>query len=383
MVDFFFYGTLCHAPLLRIVLGRDVDTEPAQLADHAVYWAEGHAFPVIVAAPGTVAKGVVVRGLTAQDVARLDYYEGVFACQSRDVAVQTAGATLTARVYIQAPGDWHPGAVWSLTDWVARYGPTVVSTAGDVMDLHGSHPTGAVLRRYPQMLARGASRVRAEQSAIPTNLRRRAVPGDVEQVARRLPYANFFAVEEADLRFRRFDGTMSRVIDRAVFLSSDAVTVLPYDPVRDRVLLIEQFRPGPHARGDAQPWLLEAIAGRIDPGETPQDAARREAVEEAALELGDLISVAGYYPSPAGKAEFLYSYIGLADLPDGVAGVFGVDEEAEDIRGHLIGFDTLMQLIAGGEVAHGSLLVSALWLALERPRLRGASPTNTSLKGSG
>ncbi len=81
------------------------------------------------------------------------------------------------------------------------------------------------------------------------------------------PMPHFFAVEEYDLSYRRFDGSFSKPVNRAAFVSGDAVTVLPYDPLRDRVLLIEQFRIGPMARGDAQPWLLEAIAGRVDPGE--------------------------------------------------------------------------------------------------------------------
>jgi ADP-ribose pyrophosphatase len=177
-------------------------------------------------------------------------------------------------------------------------------------------------------------------------------------------------VEEYDLRFRRFDGEMSREVLRAAFISADAVTVLPYDPVRDRVLLIEQFRVGPFARGDGQAWQIEPIAGRIDAGETPEDAARREAVEEAGLSLGELLAVAQYYPSTAAVSEYLYSYVALCDLPDGVAGVFGVAHEAEDIRGHLVSFEALMALVASGEVANAPLILTALWLQRERARLR-------------
>jgi len=188
----------------------------------------------------------------------------------------------------------------------------------------------------------------------------------------RQPYASFFSVEETDLTFRRFDGSLSPTVTRAAFVSGDAVTVLPYDPVRDRVLLVEQFRAGPFGRGDPQPWQLEVVAGRIDPGETPQEAARREAVEEAGLDLAELLPISACYASPGAKTEFLYCYLGLCDLPDGAAGLFGLAEEAEDIRGHLVAFDALMALVASGEIATAPVVLSIFWLALNRDRLRAA-----------
>ncbi|MBL4927587.1 NUDIX domain-containing protein [Fuscibacter oryzae] len=245
----------------------------------------------------------------------------------------------------------------------------LAATALDVMALYGLKPAAEVAARLGMVKVRGAARARAVVGA-PAALRSPRQPQDVQVSARSEPYARFFAVEEYDLSFRQFGGQASPVVTRAVFLSGDAVTVLPYDPVRDRVLLVEQFRSGPFGRGDANPWQLEAIAGRIDPGETPEQAARREAVEEAGLTLGALETVAGYYPSPGICAEFLYSYVALCDLPDGSAGVFGVAGEAEDIRGHLIGFDDLMALVGSGEVGNAPLILTALWLQRERGRLR-------------
>ena len=166
---------------------------------------------------------------------------------------------------------------------------------------------------------------------------------------------------------------MSQPVTREAFVSGDASVVLPYDPVRDRVLLIEQFRFGPFARGDTQAWSVEAIAGRIDGGETPEIAARREAREEAGLELHRLIPGPSYYPSPASKTEYLYSFIGLADLPDGITGIHGVATEAEDIRSHLVSFDRLMDLVDSGEIDNAPLVLIALWLARQRDGLRGAT----------
>lgn len=372
MTDFFFYGTLCHPPLLAAVLGRDAGGVPAVLDGHGVRWAEEGAFPVLVAEPGSQAPGVLVRGLGPEDRARLDYYEGGFAFDLVEYTVSVAGAPHPAQVYQPRPGQWQAGTPWSLADWQARWGEVVTATAGDVMAMRGEHPPEVALARYPQMLVRGASRLRARDTG-PTGLRRNADPEDLQVLSRRSPYARFFELEEYDLQHRRFDGQMSPVITRATFVSGDAVTVLPFDPRRDRVLLVEQFRAGPLARGDAQCWQIETIAGRVDPAETPEAAARREAAEEAGLALGPLLEVARYYPSPGAVSEFLYSYVALCDLPDGIAGSFGLAEEGEDIRGHLMSHDRMMELIASGEIANAPLILTALWLDRERPRLRAAT----------
>lgn len=369
---FFFYGTLCHAPLLCAVLGREVALCPARLSGHRVRWAAGEAFPMILAEAGAEAAGMLAEGLGPEDVARLDFYEGGFGYDTCEVMVGGgAGAAVAARVYVAPPGRWTPVADWSLTDWTGRWGETVVATARDFMRHFGLADPSKVLARYPLMLIRGGATVRAGAMASDGwRLRRRAMPGDVVETARRQVYANYFAVEEYDLSFRRFDGSMSVPVNRAVFISGDAAVVLPYDPVRDRVLVIEQFRAAPHARGDRNPWQIEAIAGRVDGGETPEAAARREAREEAGLDLAALIPAASCYPSPAAKGEYLYTYLGLADLPDSAAGLGGLASEAEDIRAHVIGFQALMAMVESGEIDNAPLLMLALWLDRRRDDLR-------------
>lgn len=256
----------------------------------------------------------------------------------------------------------------------AGVGPTVFAgPEGEVLARlvlrAAGHLTAAqVAGRLGALRVEAASRVRAAGAAVRGV---RAGSGEVETGAPEPSHAGFFGVDLWTVRHRRFDGRMSPRLVREVFVMGDAVTVLPYDPVRDRVLLIEQMRMGPLGRGDRLPWQLEAIAGRIDPGETPEDAARREAVEEAGLVLGRLETVAEYYPTPGAVTEYLYSYVALCDLPDGVAGVFGAAEEAEDIKGHLLTFDRLVEVMAAGEIGNAPLLLTVLWLQRERARLRG------------
>ncbi len=123
---------------------------------------------------GCEAQGIVVRDLTPEDIARLDFYEGGFGydtqcrCRSRRLRVRCKRRSISRQADL-----WATGAEWSLPDWVARWGATVVATAGDFMALYGQRPAADVLKRYGPMLVRGSSRVRAAQTA-PTTLRRKA-----------------------------------------------------------------------------------------------------------------------------------------------------------------------------------------------------------------
>jgi nudix-type nucleoside diphosphatase (YffH/AdpP family) len=243
-----------------------------------------------------------------------------------------------------------------------------VELARLVMLAYGQLTPDRVRSRLGSLRVVADSRLRARQAP---RADQRAGSGEVRIERQRPSHAGFFGLDVVDLSHRRFDGQMSPTLTREIFVAGDAVTVLPYDPLRDRVLLVEQFRTGPMGRGDPFPWQLEAIAGRIDPGESPEDAARREAEEEAGLTLGAMEKVAEYYPSPGAVAEYLYSYVALCELPDGCAGVFGAAEEAEDIKGHLVSFDRLLQLMAAGEIGNAPLLLTVLWLQRERARLRG------------
>jgi ADP-ribose pyrophosphatase len=283
-------------------------------------------------------------------------------------AILQAGGDVRARVAYYAAVLGLPSMDGELD--LGPGGPEAEALARRVMAGFGQVDTTTMRGRLGSLRVAAASEVRA-QTAAARGLR--IGTGEVAVDGLRQAHAGFFGLEVMTLRHRRFDGTMSPPLVREVFVSGDAVTVLPYDPVRDRVLLIEQVRTGPLGRGDPLPWQLEAIAGRIDPGETPEEAARREAVEEAGLALGALEKVAEYYPSPGAVAEYLYSYVALCELPDGVAGVFGAEVEGEDIKGHLLPFEGLMAAVGSGEVSNAPLILTALWLQRERSRLRASS----------
>ena len=373
----FVYGPLHHLPLLKAVTGCDFGTETAGLRDYTLVHAvskdgQRQEFPLLMPQTGAVARGMLIRPDKAAR-GRLDAYARVFGCDAVRMSIGTTSSDVEGTVYLPHSGLWRAGEPWDLDLWAKRAGDLATETAREVMTLLGVASPEAIQQRLRMLEMRAASRLRSKIEPAPATLRRTPDAADVEITATRTPYTWFFGVEEADLRFRRFDGSYSPTVTRAGFIMSDAVTVLPYDPVRDVVMLVEQFRFGPYARGDQNPWSLEPIAGRIDPLETPEAAARRESLEEARLEI-DALHVAGrYYVSPGAVTEHLVSYIGIADLPDTAEGVSGLESEAEDIRAHVISFKRLMAMVDSGEVANGPLLISAQWLALNRDRLRNAA----------
>lgn len=121
-------------------------------------------------------------------------------------------------------------------------------------------------------------------------------------------FAEFYQLDRLHLRHRLFAGGMGKLINRELFVRHDAVCVLPYDPQRDCVVLIEQFRVGALDKS-VNPWLIELVAGLIDKDEQPEEVARREAVEEAGLELAELWPLTQYYPSPGGSDERVHLYV--------------------------------------------------------------------------
>lgn len=255
-----------------------------------------------------------------------------------------------------APGPWQPALAGALAEWLLAQ--------------PAAQPAGELRHRLPMIATWVASRQRAmaETRALPQIGPEGQVRWESLSVAQ--PYADFFAVEIHALRQRRHDGEWSPPLRRAVFVSGDATVVLPWDPLRDRVMLIDQFRAGPAARGDAQPWLYETVAGRVDGGESPEAAARREAVEETGLAIRQLIAAPHHYPSPGALAEHIYLFVGIADLPDAAAGHGGLASEDEDIRSHLVARSELTRMAMAGEIRNGPLLTLALWLELNHARLR-------------
>lgn len=181
-------------------------------------------------------------------------------------------------------------------------------------------------------------------------------------------YHGFFRLERYRLRHELFTGGWSPVLIRERFERGQAAAILPYDPIRDAVVLIEQFRvgvidaPGP-------PWLLEIVAGIIEGDESPESVVRREAVEEAGCTVGAILPIAELVGSPGGSSERTHLFCGEVDTT-GAGGLHGLAEEGEDIRVRVEPFDSAMSLLASGQINSATPIIALQWLALNRERVR-------------
>src|SRR5829696_2667315 len=192
----------------------------------------------------------------------------------------------------------------------------------------------------------------------------------VEVEVRETPagYSGFFRLDVHRLRHRRFDGRMSEVITREVLERGNAVAVLPYDPRRDEVLLIRQFLPGAYF-GSHPPRPLQIIAGMVGAGESEEDVARREAVEEAACRIGRLERAYAFLPTPGGSSERVVVFCAEADLAS-VGGVHGLAEEHEDIRVEVLPATEAIRLLDVGVIEAGPAVVGLAWFARHHERIR-------------
>lgn len=197
------------------------------------------------------------------------------------------------------------------------------------------------------------------------------VPANVTLLEEEVLHDGFMRLSRLALRHERFDGGVTGILSREILYRGPAVAVLPYDPVRDRVALIEQFRVGTYVAG-VRPWIMEIIAGMVEPGEDPLACARREAREEGGVVLGERAErICDYYPSPGGCSERLEIWCAQADL-SGEGGLHGLAAEDEDIRVHHLPSEAAFAMLQDGRANSSPILIALLWLRLERERLRAA-----------
>jgi ADP-ribose pyrophosphatase len=195
---------------------------------------------------------------------------------------------------------------------------------------------------------------------------------DVQILSTETLYKGFFKMIKYAFKHKLFEGGWSDVVEREVFERGHAVAVLPYDPVLDEFVMIEQFRIGALSTSSlsstSSPWLLEVVAGIIDEGETPEDVCYREAKEEAGLDIQKLHKALSYLASPGGTTERLHIYIGLIDASN-AEGVHGLEYENEDILVHTVPSSVAFDWLNQGKIDNSAALIALQWFAMNKQKV--------------
>ncbi len=185
-----------------------------------------------------------------------------------------------------------------------------------------------------------------------------------EITKRATAWRGFFRIEQYEFRHELFAGGWVTSVKREIFERGNAVAVLLHDPVADTVVVIEQFRAGAAVRNPQDAWMIEIVAGIVETGETHEDVARRECVEEAGCTINTLEHIMDYYPSAGGSSELISLYYAPVDLSQLPAGIHGLAHEHEDIRVSVVPRTTAMAWLQQGRIQASLAIIALQWLAL-------------------
>lgn len=181
-------------------------------------------------------------------------------------------------------------------------------------------------------------------------------------------YSGFLKLCRYKIKHALFQGGWSKQLEREAVYRAPSVGVVLYDPTLDQVVLVEQFRMGPML-DKVDPWLLEIVAGISEPGESLEAVALREVKEESNCEVRQLISIIDFYISPGATNEKLKLYCGITDAST-AGGYFGLAEEGEDIRVHVMPFSEAYAMVEDERIANAPAIIALQWLKLHYQELQ-------------
>jgi nudix-type nucleoside diphosphatase (YffH/AdpP family) len=189
----------------------------------------------------------------------------------------------------------------------------------------------------------------------------------VDLISRRLAFDDLFKVEEAQLRFARYDGSMSPVVRRLNFLRGDSAAALLIDAGRSCVYLTEQFKYPTLEKGGG--WIVEVVAGTVEPDELPEQTIKREIREEVGFEVANVVPIADFFVSPGGSSERIFLFYALVTPSDRKSAGGGFAGEHEDIQVVEWPIDGFLSKLRSGALHDAKTIVAACWLEENHARL--------------
>jgi nudix-type nucleoside diphosphatase (YffH/AdpP family) len=188
----------------------------------------------------------------------------------------------------------------------------------------------------------------------------------VDIKSKRLVFDDFFKVEEATLRYQRFDGTMSATVSRRNFVRGDSVAAIVFNADTQHVILVNQFKYPTYDKGPG--WISEVVAGILEESESPEDAIRRELIEEIGYRSRRLRHISTFYVSPGGTSERIILFYAEVTNEDRIGSGGGVEAEGENIRLVELSLSDLHSALESNDIVDAKTLVGALWLQQENER---------------
>ena len=193
---------------------------------------------------------------------------------------------------------------------------------------------------------------------------------DVEILQREICFDSFLRVNKLQIKHKLFNGGWSDIIHRELSVRAEAVGVLLFDPGRDEVVMVRQFRVGA-MNVNASPWMLELVAGMVDKDESLEAVAIRETKEESDCNIIELVRICDYYNSPGASDEKVTLFCGKIQA-DNAGGVFGLAEEHEDIEVVCLSSSEAINAVETGQVNNAMSIIALQWLALNKEKIAQA-----------
>lgn len=189
---------------------------------------------------------------------------------------------------------------------------------------------------------------------------------DFQIIQEKNVYSGYCPVKEYQIKYKLFEGGWSKSLVRELVIRPQAAAVLLYDPIKDKIVLVEQLRIGALHLPDS-PWILEIVAGLIDENETPTLAAHREALEESGCTIQKLIPVMQYLVTPGISDEKVHIFCGIISTPE-TGRCHGVVEDGEDIKMHVFDTQDVFDLLNTGQIQNAPTIIALQWLQLNLTR---------------
>ena len=176
-------------------------------------------------------------------------------------------------------------------------------------------------------------------------------------------YSGFFKLNKYEFIHQKHDGEWTNKVEREVFSGSHVSGLLPYDPVRKEIILIQQFRVPILSRYDDN-FLYEIVAGMIDDSESAKNTAERECLEETGCKVNKIIPIQGYFPDAGSSESYYHLFLGEVNGFDGER-IMGLESENEDILVKSFKVDHVRKMLKNNQIANGLTLTALQWFFLE------------------